>query len=79
MSSSIIITGATGNLGSAVTQRLLADGYTLHTTLTPHDKPINDKRIHAKVVDLSDEAACAAFVSEAAAAGAPVKIGRAHV
>jgi len=75
MSSSIIMTGATGNLGNAVTKRLLADGYTLHTTLVPHDKPSDDARIHGKVVDLSDEAACAAFVSEVAAAGAPIKAG----
>jgi NAD(P)-dependent dehydrogenase (short-subunit alcohol dehydrogenase family) len=64
MSKSIIITGATGNLGGAVTKKLLADGYKLYTTLVPNEKAPADDRIHAKLVDLFNEHDCAVYVDE---------------
>ena len=64
MSKSIIITGATGNLGGAVTKKLLADGFKLYTTLVPNEKAPVDDRIHAKVVDLFDERDCAVYIDE---------------
>jgi NAD(P)-dependent dehydrogenase (short-subunit alcohol dehydrogenase family) len=75
MSKAIIITGASGNLGSAVTARLLADGYILHTTLVPNEKTPDDVRIHGRPVDLSDEKECAAYVDEVVAGGAELSAG----
>ena len=66
MSRSIIMTGATGNLGSAVTKRLLADGFNLHITLTPTDRVPQTKGIQSKVVDLFNEHECAVFVEDVA-------------
>ena len=39
MSKSILITGAGGNLGRAVSQQLLMKGYHIEATLGPHDDP----------------------------------------
>ena len=75
MNRSILLTGATGNLGSAVTTRLLADGYQLHTTLLPHEKPSSDPRISSRVVDLTDEADCARYVQELTTAGSSLTAG----
>ena len=75
MSKSIIITGATGNLGGAVTKRLLADGYTLYTTLVPNEKPSTETNVHGTLVDLFSEEACARFVGEVAAGGSDLRAG----
>jgi NAD(P)-dependent dehydrogenase (short-subunit alcohol dehydrogenase family) len=75
MSKSILITGATGNLGGAVTRKLLADGYKLYTTLVPTDKAPEDERIHAKVVDLFNEHDCAVYVDEITESGDDVRAG----
>jgi len=75
MSKSIIITGATGNLGGAVTARLLADGYALYTTLVPGEKMPEDPRIHGMHIDLQNEDECARYVGEVAARGADLRAG----
>lgn len=58
MSKTVIITGATGNLGSAVTQKFLAEGYTVIATVTSEESkkelPQSDK-LHAEIVNLVDE------------------------
>ena len=69
MDKSIIITGATGNLGGAVTRRLLADGYELYTTLLPQEKAHGDPHVHGEQVDLQNEADCARYVSAVSAHG----------
>jgi NAD(P)-dependent dehydrogenase (short-subunit alcohol dehydrogenase family) len=75
MSKSIIITGATGNLGGAVTKRLLAEGYKLYVTLIANEKMPDDPRIHGMHLDLSSEADCARYVGEVAARGADISAG----
>jgi len=75
MSKSIIITGATGNLGGAVTKRLLAEGYKLYVTLLPNEKMPEDPRIHGMHIDLSNEVDCARYVGEVAARGADISAG----
>jgi NAD(P)-dependent dehydrogenase (short-subunit alcohol dehydrogenase family) len=75
MSKSIIITGATGNLGSAVTKRLIADGYTLYTTLVPNEKPSEDPHVHGMHVDLFNEAECDRYVKEVIARGTELSAG----
>lgn len=75
MSKSIIITGATGNLGGAVTKRLIADGYMLYTTLVPGEKASDDPRIHGMHIDLLNEEECKRYVGEVAARGADLKAG----
>jgi NAD(P)-dependent dehydrogenase (short-subunit alcohol dehydrogenase family) len=75
MSRSIIITGATGNLGSAVTTRLLSDGYTLYTTLVPGEEAADDARIRSKIVDLFNEQESAQYIADIAAAGSDIAAG----
>jgi NAD(P)-dependent dehydrogenase (short-subunit alcohol dehydrogenase family) len=75
MSKSIIITGATGNLGSAVTKRLLADGYKLYTTLLPTEKIPDDPHIHGMHTDLQSEAECGRYVDEVVHRGADLRAG----
>ena len=69
MSKSIIITGATGNLGGAVTKKLLTDGYKLYVTLVPGEKMPEDPHIHGMHLDLYNEEDCARYVSEVAGRG----------
>jgi len=58
MSKTVIITGATGNLGSAVTKKFLAEGYTVIATVTSEESkkelPQSDK-LQAEIVNLTDE------------------------
>ena len=75
MSKSIIITGSTGNLGGAVTKRLLKDGYMLYATLLPHEKAPEDPHIHGMHVDLFNEAECARYVKEVVGRGASLCAG----
>ena len=75
MSKSIIITGATGNLGGAVTKRLVADGYMLYTTLVPGEKASDDPRIHGMHIDLLNEEECKRYVGEVVARGADLQAG----
>jgi NAD(P)-dependent dehydrogenase (short-subunit alcohol dehydrogenase family) len=59
-----IVTGAAGNLGSAVVTKFLSEGYHVTGALSPRDKE-EEKKDHydTQVVDLMDEAASASFVS----------------
>jgi NAD(P)-dependent dehydrogenase (short-subunit alcohol dehydrogenase family) len=61
----IIITGANGNLGTAVTHTFLNKGYTviatIHTEQDKKDLP-GHKNLHVHTVDLANEAAAAAFI-----------------
>lgn len=75
MSESILITGATGNLGAAVTHQLLSEGYQLNITTLPSDKAPADERIHAKVVDLLNEEECAQYVAEISQNGNQLRAG----
>jgi NAD(P)-dependent dehydrogenase (short-subunit alcohol dehydrogenase family) len=75
MGKSIIITGATGNLGGAVTKRLVADGYKLHVTLLPNERISGDAQISGKQVDLLNEAACKDYVEQVAASGNELQAG----
>ena len=75
MGRSIIMTGATGNLGSAVTKKLLAEGYKLHITITPGETPPRTGGITAKVVDLFNEHECAVMVEEVADTGSDIAAG----
>ena len=75
MSKSILITGASGNLGGAVTKKLLSDGYKLYTTLVPNEKAPTDERIHAKLVDLFNEHDCAVYVDEVSDSGDDIHAG----
>lgn len=66
MKKSLIITGAGGNLGRTVTQRMLNLGYALEATLGPHDKAdfIAHDALRSEKVNLLDETAAAEFVSQ---------------
>ena len=75
MSKSVLITGASGNLGSAVTQKLLSDGYKIFTTIVHDEKEPADERIHDKVVDLFDEHDCATYVGEITDSGDEIQAG----
>jgi len=75
MSKSVIITGATGNLGGAVTKRLIADGYALYTTLIPGEKAPGNPHIHGMHIDLLNEDECTRYVGEVAARGAELRAG----
>ncbi len=59
-----IITGAAGNLGRAVTQQLLDQGYQVYATLGPHDDPgfITSPHLSSQAVDLTNEQATAEYV-----------------
>ncbi|GAA4738231.1 SDR family NAD(P)-dependent oxidoreductase [Flavisolibacter ginsenosidimutans] len=58
MNKTVIITGATGNLGSAVTKKFLTEGYTVIATVTSEEAkkglPPSDK-LQAEIVNLTDE------------------------
>jgi NAD(P)-dependent dehydrogenase (short-subunit alcohol dehydrogenase family) len=75
MAKSIIITGATGNLGGAVTKRLVADGYKLYVTLVPNEKAPDDRQISGKQIDLLNESDCKNYVDEVVATGNELQAG----
>ncbi|HWC54826.1 MAG TPA: SDR family NAD(P)-dependent oxidoreductase [Chitinophagaceae bacterium] len=61
----IIITGASGNLGQAVAKRFLSDGYNVVGTVIPNDPvamEISDPKFEKVVVDLMNEEAAGKFV-----------------
>lgn len=59
-----VITGAAGNLGAAVAAKFVAEGYTVIGTVTKSGgKTNNDKTFSEAALDLTDEAATAAFVA----------------
>lgn len=61
----VIITGANGNLGTAVTRYFISKGYRVVATVVHENKKAempSDPRLDVQVVDLADELAAAAFV-----------------
>lgn len=62
----ILITGAAGNLGRAVSRKFLDLACHIHATLGPHDDPdfISSPDLVAKPVNLLDEEESTAFVNE---------------
>ena len=68
MSKIAIITGATGNLGKAVTQKMVGTGYTVIGTTEPgKDIPSEDMHVVYKAVDLTDPKATESFIEEVVA------------
>ena len=68
MSKTIIVTGASGNLGQAVTEYFLAAGYNLIATVTSEearkDLP-QSANLQVEVVNLTNEEETGAFVERA--------------
>lgn len=64
MQRSVLITGASGNLGKAVSARLLSDGFELYTTLMPQETAAAAAGIFARVTDLTAEEDCTSYVAE---------------
>ncbi len=65
----IVITGAAGNLGSTVVEKLLTEGHHLDVTIGPEHNPdafIGNRDMHATKVDLTDEEAAQQYVQELA-------------
>jgi len=64
MPDTIIITGAAGNLGTAVTKTLLNEGHTVEAVLGPQDDPsfMEHPNLYSREVDLFDEQLAAAYV-----------------
>lgn len=61
----VIVTGASGNLGQAVVKKFLAEEYNVIGTTIPNDPvplEINDKKFEKIVVDLMNEEAAQKFV-----------------
>ncbi|HNO99923.1 MAG TPA: SDR family NAD(P)-dependent oxidoreductase, partial [Ferruginibacter sp.] len=69
MNKAAIITGASGNMGQAVVQKFVAEGYQVIGTVTQQDAALSrfGAAVEQVVVDLSDEPAAAAFVEKAIA------------
>ena len=71
MSQKIIVTGANGGLGTAVTQKLLNDGYEVYGTIIPGREDINkirvtfknNERLHLTKLDVLNEQEVDNFVS----------------
>ena len=65
MSKTIIITGAGGNLGKAVTEKILAEGYRVVATVTSEEAkktlPASDK-LQAEILNLTNETETEKFV-----------------
>ena len=66
MSKTIIITGAAGNMGTAVTNRLWEEGHTIEATVGPRNNPdeLNKERLQATLVNLLDEQATARYIEQ---------------
>jgi len=65
MSKIAIITGATGNLGKAVTKKMLSEGFTVIGTTEPgKDDQSEDEHVTFKAVDLIDPEAAQSFIEE---------------
>lgn len=66
MNRQVIITGAAGNLGTAVVDKLVNEGYVIHGV--DHTEQgvarLQERGVHATKVDLTDEVAVAEFVEE---------------
>ena len=65
MSKIAIITGSTGNLGNAVTQKMVSAGYTVIGTTEPgKDDQSEDEQVTYKAVNLIDPEAAHSFIEE---------------
>jgi NAD(P)-dependent dehydrogenase (short-subunit alcohol dehydrogenase family) len=67
MKKTILVTGASGNLGKAVINKFLSENYFVAGTVIPNDPvPVDIKNDHFEkiVVDLADEKAAEKFVSD---------------
>jgi len=66
MKKTVIITGAAGNLGQAVTGRLLQEGYHINALISPQDNPTfnEDPEVETYNFDLTDENAANQIVQE---------------
>jgi NAD(P)-dependent dehydrogenase (short-subunit alcohol dehydrogenase family) len=63
----VIVTGASGNMGQAVVKKFLAQGYQVVATTIPNDPvpfEIEDTKLEKIVVDLMDEAESEKFVQQ---------------
>ncbi len=61
----VIVTGASGNLGQAVNKKFLAEGYNVIGTVVPNDSvalDINDDKFEAVIADLMNEEYSQQFV-----------------
>lgn len=67
MKKTAIVTGASGNLGTAVIKKFLSENYHVAGTVIPNDPVpvnINENNFEKKIVDLGDEGAAEKFVQE---------------
>lgn len=67
MAQTIIITGATGNLGTAVTKKMIAEGFTVVATVAPGERKEEHQdtaSLQYWEVDLADEEVVAVFIKE---------------
>ncbi len=65
----VIITGASGNMGQAVVKKFMAEGYMVVSTLAPNDPTgiaIQGKNLETAMVDLANEEEARQFVEFAA-------------
>lgn len=65
MSKTVIVTGASGNMGQAVVKKFLDGGYNVVGTIIPNDPvsfDVDDKKLEKVIVDLMDEEDSAKFV-----------------
>lgn len=63
----VIVTGASGNMGQAVIKKFLAEGYNVVGTIIPNDPAIfaiNDAKLEKVIVDLMDETGSEKFVQD---------------
>ncbi len=61
----IIITGASGNMGQAVVKKFMSEGYMIISTLAPNDPSgidIKGKKLETAIVDLANEKDASNFV-----------------
>ena len=66
----VIVTGASGNMGQAVVKKFLAEGYTVVGTIVPNDPApfdITDDKLEKVVVDLMNEDDAEKFVQNVVA------------
>ena len=64
MKKSVIITGAAGNLGQAITSSLVHKGYQIHATLSPNENSENivNENVFTQTVNLLDPKESKAFI-----------------
>lgn len=63
----VIVTGASGNMGQAVIKKFLAEGYNVVGTIIPNDPAIfniSDTKLEKVLVDLMDETGSGKFVQD---------------